>query len=145
MYPSTTCTEFVTILRPGRWLSSLASAQVVVPALRPMAEPGLTNDSASRAMDAFFLDDEKVVWDWPDVTGRTYDPTDLARTADGSLRKRPLDTRWQRDVVAFLESGDATIRTRHATGYSSAAKRDIDSGAVLFRDGRFVIHATHGA
>ncbi len=27
----------------------------------------------ARAMDAFFLDDEKVVWDWPDVTGRTIE------------------------------------------------------------------------
>jgi hypothetical protein len=80
---------------------------------------------------------------WPDVTGWTYDPRDLTRKANGALQDRPLNVRWQRDVVAFLESGDATIRIRHATGYSSASKRVIDSGTVLFRDGRFVIHATH--
>jgi len=27
----------------------------------------------ARAMDAFFLDDEKVVWDWPDVSGRAIE------------------------------------------------------------------------
>ena len=27
----------------------------------------------ARAMDAFFLDDEKVVWDWPDVAGRAIE------------------------------------------------------------------------
>jgi chromosomal replication initiator protein len=27
----------------------------------------------ARAMDAFFLDDEKVVWDWPDVAGRSIE------------------------------------------------------------------------
>jgi chromosomal replication initiator protein len=27
----------------------------------------------ARAVDAFFLDDEKVVWDWPDVSGRAIE------------------------------------------------------------------------
>jgi alpha-1,2-mannosyltransferase len=80
---------------------------------------------------------------WPDVTGWTYDPKDLTRTAAGGLQKRKLNARWQHDITTFLESGDATIRTRGGTGYSAASKRIIDSGAVLFRDGRFVIHATH--
>ncbi|MBW4042623.1 MAG: DUF2029 domain-containing protein [Acidobacteria bacterium] len=80
---------------------------------------------------------------WPDVTGWTYDPKDLARKPGGGLQPRALNTRWQRDVVAFLESGDATIRTRPATGLSAASKQVVDSGAVLFRRGRFVIHATH--
>ena len=80
---------------------------------------------------------------WPDVTGWTYDPKDFSRAPDGGMQLRRLNPRWQQDVLAFLESGDATIRTRRGTGYSHASKRIVDSGAVLFRDGRFVIHATH--
>ena len=42
---------------------------------RQVLEPsGLTPTSAPRAVreaaDAFFLDDEKIVWEWPDVAGR---------------------------------------------------------------------------
>ena len=29
--------------------------------------------SNARAVDTFFLDDEKVVWDWPDVAGRAIE------------------------------------------------------------------------
>jgi alpha-1,2-mannosyltransferase len=79
---------------------------------------------------------------WPDVTGWTYDPKDLLRGAHGYIVSRPLNAQWQSDVVAFLESGDATIRIRSATGYTDGSKRTIDAGAVLFRDGHFVIHAS---
>jgi alpha-1,2-mannosyltransferase len=120
--------------------AGLAAAAAAVPGCITADDPGTLIELNVLSRD--LRDPTCTVW--PDVTGRTYDPDDLARTADGALQKRPLNSRWQRDVVVFLESGDATIRTRHATGYSSAAKRDIDSGAVLFRDGRFVIHATHG-
>lgn len=80
---------------------------------------------------------------WPDVTGWTYDVKDLTRNAQGGLIARRLNTKWQRDIVAYMESGDATIRTRSATGYSAASKAIIDSGAVLYRNGRYVVHATH--
>lgn len=79
---------------------------------------------------------------WPDVTGWTYDPKDLDRSAAGSLVSRTANPHWQNDVVRFLESGAATISVRHDTGYTAASKRAIDAGSVLFRDLRFVIHAT---
>jgi hypothetical protein len=78
---------------------------------------------------------------WPDVTGWTYDPRDLARAPQGGLLARPLNEQWQDDVVAFMESGDATIRTRHGTGYSASSKNAIDAGRVLWQQGTFVIHA----
>ncbi|WP_158590148.1 glycosyltransferase 87 family protein [Amnibacterium setariae] len=79
---------------------------------------------------------------WPDVTGWTYDPRDFARAPDGEVLDRKLNTRWQRDLVAFMTSGDAAIRTRGATGWSEDSKRVIDSGRVLFRLGRYVVHET---
>ncbi|GAA2750599.1 hypothetical protein [Amnibacterium kyonggiense] len=80
---------------------------------------------------------------WPDVTGWTYDPRDYLGGKRDEVARR-LNPRWQHDVMAFLESGDATIRLRRATGLSTDSKRAIDSGAILFRDHRFVVHTTHG-
>jgi alpha-1,2-mannosyltransferase len=82
---------------------------------------------------------------WPDVTGWTYTKAYLDRGPNGMLVSRPLNARWQHGLVRFMESGDATIRSRHATGFSADSKRRIDAGAVLFRRGRFVIHATTGS
>jgi len=79
---------------------------------------------------------------WPDVTGWTYTRAYLERDPDGVLVSRRVNARWQTDVVRFMESGDATVRLRHATGLSKQSKRRIDRGAVLFRRGRFVVHAT---
>ena len=79
---------------------------------------------------------------WPDVTGWTYDPRDLARNAQGKLLDRRLNVRWQRDVVAYLRSGDSAIRTRSATGLSVASKAIIDAGPVLYRNHGYVVHAT---
>ena len=36
----------------------------------PMAPSPAPHAAPGANVDAFFLDDEKVVWDWPDVTGR---------------------------------------------------------------------------
>lgn len=80
---------------------------------------------------------------WPDVTGWTYDPHDDLRGNDGFIVNRLRNPPWQRDVVAYLESGQATIRIRHATGYTRASKRVIDAGSILFHEGRFVVHSTH--
>jgi hypothetical protein len=121
--------------------AKLAAAAAAVPGCITADDPGTLIELNVLSRD---LRDPRCAV-WPDVTGWTYDPKDLARTATGALQKRQLNTKWQRDIVVFLESGDATIRSRHATGYSRASKRVIDSGAVLFRDGRFVIHATHHA
>lgn len=78
---------------------------------------------------------------WPDVTGWTYDPAYLARTPQGALLARSRNVRWQGALVRFMESGAATVRTRHASGYAATTKARIDAGAVLFRRGRFVVHA----
>lgn len=77
----------------------------------------------------------------PDVTGWTYDPKDRGTTATGAEIPRARNELWQRDVVGFMESGEATIRTRSATGLSVDAKRTIDSGTVLYADHRYVVHA----
>ena len=78
---------------------------------------------------------------WPDVTGWTYTRAYLERDRAGVLVSRASNRTWQAGVVRFLESGDATIRIRHATGLSAQSKRRIDAGAVLFKRGRFVVHA----
>lgn len=78
----------------------------------------------------------------PDVTGWTYDPKDRGTTTTGAEIPRARNELWQRDVVGFMESGEATIRTRSATGLSADAKRTIDSGTVLYSNHRYVVHAT---
>ena len=60
----------------------------------------------------------------------------------GELLDRRLNVRWQRDVVAYLRSGDSAIRTRSATGLSVVSKAIIDAGPVLYRNHGYVVHAT---
>jgi len=43
----------------------VARAELGATARRPALAP-----AAVAAADPFFLDEEKVVWDWPDVSGR---------------------------------------------------------------------------
>ncbi|MGE5728072.1 MAG: hypothetical protein ACM34L_05680, partial [Gemmatimonas sp.] len=35
--------------------------------------PSLSRQSNGREADSFFLDEEKILWDWPDVTGRAIE------------------------------------------------------------------------
>ncbi|HET7458996.1 MAG TPA: DnaA/Hda family protein [Gemmatimonadaceae bacterium] len=55
-----------------------AGAGAAAPAAPPTAEmlrapAGAESGDATPALDAFFLDGEKVVWDWPDVAGRAIE------------------------------------------------------------------------
>ena len=47
----------------------LARAELEGAGSAPAAAP----TGLGAAVDAFFLDDEKVVWDWPDVGGRAIE------------------------------------------------------------------------
>lgn len=50
---------------------SLARRELEGAGVQAVAAP--TPSSVPQGVDAFFLDDEKVVWDWPDVTGRVIE------------------------------------------------------------------------
>ena len=50
---------------------SLAKRELEGAGVQSVAAP--TPSSVPQGVDAFFLDDEKVVWDWPDVTGRVVE------------------------------------------------------------------------
>jgi chromosomal replication initiator protein len=50
---------------------ALARRELEGAGVLPVAAP--TPSSVPAAVDVFFLDDEKVVWDWPDVTGRVLE------------------------------------------------------------------------
>jgi hypothetical protein len=75
---------------------------------------------------------------WIDVTGRTYGvdaSTDDARRID--------DPAWQRDLLGYLESGDAVILLRpHNTGVSRATMRALRHPGVLARAGGYVVYRT---
>lgn len=72
---------------------------------------------------------------WIDVSGRTYG-TD--RTGRGVARR--ANARWQRDLLAYLRSGDAIILVRaRATGVDAHTMGEIRRGGVLVRDGEYVI------
>ena len=79
---------------------------------------------------------------WPDVTGWTYD-SPLDRTTTGAFIPRPEDDHWQRLVLAYLESGRATITVRTDTGLSTATRDELAERAPLFTDGRYVLRPTH--
>lgn len=77
---------------------------------------------------------------WPDVTGYTYDRDGV--TADGRELPRAQNLRWQRDVVAYLRSGDALILNRPATGLSAASRAVLQRGRVVARAQGYVLRAT---
>ncbi|HWJ21630.1 MAG TPA: DnaA/Hda family protein [Gemmatimonadaceae bacterium] len=49
------------------------TAGAAAPPPAPQAAAGSAAGAAAPALDAFFLDGEKVVWDWPDVGGRVIE------------------------------------------------------------------------
>lgn len=75
---------------------------------------------------------------WIDVSGRAYRynaPTTVAQRLDNPL--------WQRDVLSYLESGDAVILLRaHHTGLSAATMRAVRRPGVLARAGHFIVYRT---
>ena len=76
---------------------------------------------------------------WPDTTGYTYDRDYLE--VDGQPVARANNPGWQRDILRYLTTGDATLIVRHETGLSPASKAVIDEGGVLYKRGWFVLHA----
>jgi hypothetical protein len=75
---------------------------------------------------------------WVDITGRTYG---VDAPADGTGRVG--DATWQRDLLTYLESGDAVILLRpHHTGISRATMRALRRPGVLVRDGRYTVYRT---
>jgi hypothetical protein len=77
---------------------------------------------------------------WIDVTGATYGP-DRMNLPDGHEVLRESNPRWQRDLTAYLLSGDAVIVHRAGTGMSTATHRAVTRGPALARSGRWVLHA----
>jgi len=73
------------------------------------------------------------------VTGHTYDH-DSYEVA-GEEVPRPQNPRWQRDVAAYLLSGQAVIVHRAGTGLSAATGRLVRSGPVLAKSGTWTLHA----
>jgi len=51
----------------GQTLTLAAARQELEPASAASTAPPVT---VRQAADVFFLDDEKIVWEWPDVAGR---------------------------------------------------------------------------
>jgi hypothetical protein len=65
---------------------------------------------------------------WVDVTGRTYDSDALP---SGRQEGRAHNTKWQRDLRAYLLGGNATIIIRRQTGLDAATRRLIHNLPVL--------------
>jgi hypothetical protein len=76
---------------------------------------------------------------WPDTTGYTYDRDYLE--IDGKPVTRANNPGWQRDILRYLTSGDATLIVRHETGLSADSKAVVADGGVLYKRGWFVLHA----
>ena len=74
---------------------------------------------------------------WVDVTGRTYG---VDAPVSAAQSRRPDNLRWQRDITAYLLSGDATIAVRGNTGLAPAARRTIDALPVLARSGGWTLY-----
>ncbi|HET6825790.1 MAG TPA: hypothetical protein VFH64_07680, partial [Amnibacterium sp.] len=91
------------------------------------------------ALDVLSRDLERGCPLWPDVTGYTYDRDSYK--IGGREVARPRNPRWQRDVAAYLLSGQAVIVHRDGTGLSPATDRLIRSGPILARSGTWALYA----
>lgn len=78
---------------------------------------------------------------WVDVTGRTYG-VDAAYRPDGVAYTRAENPRWQRDLLAYLESGEAALVVRADTGINRRTLATLRAGGVLVRVGRHVVYRT---
>ena len=68
-----------------------------------------------------------------DVSGVTYN-VDAVRGADGHNLPRVRDPLWQKDIIAYLESGQAAIVTRSAAdGFDRASLAALRRLPVLYR------------
>lgn len=98
-------------------------------------------------MDVLSRDLENGCQNWVDVTGRTYGGADAApQLASGRYLPRADDPRWQRDLTAYLFSGDVITLVRPAnTGIGPVLRKRLTEQRVLARSGTAVLYATKRA
>jgi alpha-1,2-mannosyltransferase len=158
--PGAAATRRRVVLRYG-WLPAAAAAletvllmatgksNVVAPFPRAQLAPAaahtrcLMSDSAMALiqLDVLSRSLSNGCQNWVDVTGRTYG-IDRPSQARAAVPRR-ANTRWQRDVRAYLLSGDAVIIIRaDGTGLSTATAAAISGGGVLARAGGYRIYRT---
>jgi hypothetical protein len=76
-----------------------------------------------------------------DVTGYTYEGA-VAHGLNGIKLSRRKDATWQKQVLAYLTSGDAVILARrNGTGLSRASKRDLERWPILAKIGGYTLFA----
>ncbi|MGI8761406.1 MAG: glycosyltransferase 87 family protein [Jatrophihabitantaceae bacterium] len=81
---------------------------------------------------------------WVDVTGRTYGPDAAPLDAAGVPVGRPENQKWQRDLRAYLLSGNAVIIIRaDGTGPSAATWATVRRGGVLAAADGYVVYRTN--
>ncbi|HEY8317229.1 MAG TPA: hypothetical protein VIG76_00205 [Amnibacterium sp.] len=120
-------------------------ARLPVAALRPAAlavKGCVTTDDPTGviALDTLSRDLSHGCAFRPDVTGYTYD-RDRFRV-NGVEVSRPDNPRWQRDVLQYLRSGEATFVFRPLTGLSAASRAVLERGQVLAEHGKYVLRTT---
>jgi hypothetical protein len=119
--------------------------RIPLAALRPAAAQVrgciTTDDPVILAsMDVLTRDLERGCPLWPDVTGWTYDRDDVR--VGGKEVSRPENVRWQRHLLGYLRSGEATIVARPLTGLSPASRAVLERGTVLGGRGDFLLRTT---
>jgi len=75
---------------------------------------------------------------WVDVTGLTYDS---ARPTHGTARRR--DESWQRELLGYLSSGEATLVHRRTSGLDAASRATVERWPVLVEAGGYRLRAPH--
>ncbi|PFG39222.1 uncharacterized protein DUF2029 [Georgenia soli] len=123
----------------------VAAAQSLAPAVRapfPRALAGaarhvdgcVTADdpTALVLMDTLSRDLARGCRLWVDVSGLTYDP---ARPTHGTPRR--LDGPWQRQVLGYLSSGEATVVHRRGTGLDALSRATVARWPVLAEAGGY--------
>jgi hypothetical protein len=112
---------------PGNQLAGKVSHVRCLMADSPMALIGL---------NALSRDLANGCPNWVDVSGRTYD----VDSPSGKFVSRVRNAKWQRDIRAYLLSGNALILIRPATGLSPATRAAVSRGTVLARSGGYVVY-----
>ncbi|MFL6101229.1 MAG: glycosyltransferase 87 family protein [Actinomycetales bacterium] len=79
-----------------------------------------------------------------DVTGPTYNVDRVVGT-DGRTVPRVRNPLWQRDILAYLRSGNAAMVTRsEADGFSEGTRRALRHLTLLYRGRDVTVYATGG-
>ena len=79
---------------------------------------------------------------WVDVSGTVLGPDAMTAGADHRSVPPQDNTRWQRDVMSYLLSGDATMVVRPETGLSAASWNRIREHGELASSATIVIYRT---